>query len=76
MDKNQAEVLFKTLLKYQPEDKSQKKERLMKEAEARVAGQVQPFIFRELFHSFHLSTFKLMCWQQECVGSRSEVMSL
>eukprot|EP01025_Chloroclados_australasicus_P018300 TRINITY_DN1951_c0_g1_i3.p1 TRINITY_DN1951_c0_g1~~TRINITY_DN1951_c0_g1_i3.p1 ORF type:complete len:333 (-),score=25.34 TRINITY_DN1951_c0_g1_i3:26-1024(-) len=39
LDKNQAEVLYKLLLKYQPESKTEKKERLMKEAEARSGGQ-------------------------------------
>jgi len=37
-DKNQAESLFKLLLKYRPEDRKQKKERLRAEAEARAAG--------------------------------------
>lgn len=40
VDKNQAETLFKLLLKYRPEDKKQKKERLKAEAEARAAGKV------------------------------------
>lgn len=39
-DKNQAETLFKLLLKYRPEDKKQKAERLKAEAEAREAGKV------------------------------------
>lgn len=38
VDKNQAETLFKLLLKYRPEDKAQKRERLKAEAEARAAG--------------------------------------
>lgn len=38
LDKNQAETLFKLLLKYRPEDKKEKKDRLKKEAEARAAG--------------------------------------
>jgi large subunit ribosomal protein L7Ae len=38
IDKNQAENLFKLLLKYRPEDRKEKKERLAKEAEARAAG--------------------------------------
>mmetsp|Transcript_11379 Transcript_11379/g.19953 ORF Transcript_11379/g.19953 Transcript_11379/m.19953 type:complete len:262 (-) Transcript_11379:492-1277(-) len=38
LDKNQAETMFKLLLKYRPEDKKQKTERLRGEAEARVAG--------------------------------------
>jgi len=38
VDKNQAETLFKLLLKYRPEDKKEKKERLKAEAEARAAG--------------------------------------
>jgi large subunit ribosomal protein L7Ae len=38
LDKNQAETLFKLLLKYRPEDKKEKKERLKAEAEARAAG--------------------------------------
>jgi large subunit ribosomal protein L7Ae len=38
LDKNQAETLFKLLLKYRPEDKKQKKDRLKAEAEARAAG--------------------------------------
>jgi large subunit ribosomal protein L7Ae len=37
-DKNQSESLFKLLLKYRPEDRKQKKERLRAEAEARAAG--------------------------------------
>jgi hypothetical protein len=39
-DKNQAETLFKLLLKYRPEDKKEKAERLKAEAEAREAGKV------------------------------------
>lgn len=39
VDKNQAETLFKLLLKYRPEDKAQKRERLKAEAEARAAGE-------------------------------------
>jgi len=38
VDKNFAESMFKLLLKYRPEDKSAKKERLLSEAEARAAG--------------------------------------
>ncbi|KAI3430727.1 hypothetical protein D9Q98_005313 [Chlorella vulgaris] len=38
LDKNMAETLFKLLMKYRPEDKSAKKERLLKAAEAREAG--------------------------------------
>lgn len=38
LDKNQAETLFKLLLKYRPEDKKQKAERLKAEAEARAAN--------------------------------------
>ena len=38
VDKNQAETLFKLLLKYRPEDKAQKKDRQTAEAEARAAG--------------------------------------
>eukprot|EP01025_Chloroclados_australasicus_P016968 TRINITY_DN18659_c0_g1_i1.p2 TRINITY_DN18659_c0_g1~~TRINITY_DN18659_c0_g1_i1.p2 ORF type:complete len:258 (-),score=25.82 TRINITY_DN18659_c0_g1_i1:87-860(-) len=38
LSKNQAEQLFKLLLKYRPEDKATKKERLLKEAQAREAG--------------------------------------
>ena len=39
LDKSTATTLFKVLLKYRPEDKAAKKERLLKEAEARQAGQ-------------------------------------
>lgn len=39
LDKSTAQTLFSLLKKYQPEDKAQKKERLLKEAEARAAGQ-------------------------------------
>jgi large subunit ribosomal protein L7Ae len=38
LERNQAETLFKLLLKYRPEDKKEKKDRLAKEAEARAAG--------------------------------------
>lgn len=38
LDKNMAESLFKVLLKYRPEDKAAKKQRLLAEAEARAAG--------------------------------------
>ncbi|GAB4820275.1 hypothetical protein N2152v2_007321 [Parachlorella kessleri] len=38
LDKNMAESLFKLLLKYRPEDKAAKKQRLLAEAEARTAG--------------------------------------
>ena len=37
LDKNTAETLFKLLMKYRPEDKAQKKERLLKEAQVRRA---------------------------------------
>jgi hypothetical protein len=40
LDKNQASMLFKLLLKYQPEAKTEKRARLLKEAEAREAGKV------------------------------------
>jgi hypothetical protein len=43
LDKNQASTLFKLLLKYQPEAKADKRERLLKEAEAREAGKVRLF---------------------------------
>lgn len=56
LDKNQAETLYKLLLKYQPEDKPQKKERLMKEAETRAAGKVSPH------SSLHLS-----CSPKKCI---------
>jgi large subunit ribosomal protein L7Ae len=39
LDKNTAANLFGLLLKYRPEDKATKKQRLLKEAEARTAGQ-------------------------------------
>lgn len=39
LDKSTAETLFKLLMKYRPEDKVTKKERLLKEAEARASGQ-------------------------------------
>lgn len=45
LDKNQAATLFKLLLKYQPEAKAEKRERLTKEAEAREAGQARPLPF-------------------------------
>nr|XP_043607971.1 60S ribosomal protein L7a-2 [Erigeron canadensis] len=38
LDKNLATTLFKMLLKYRPEDKAAKKERLMKKAEAEAEG--------------------------------------
>ncbi|KAI8468288.1 MAG: 50S ribosomal protein L30e-like protein [Monoraphidium minutum] len=38
VDKSQAEALFKLLLKYRPEDKKEKRERLKAEAEARAGG--------------------------------------
>ena len=38
LDKNLASSLFKLLLKYRPEDKAAKKERLLKQAEAEAAG--------------------------------------
>jgi len=38
LDKNQAETLFKLLLKYRPEDRKEKKDRLKSEAEARAGG--------------------------------------
>ena len=40
LDKNAAETLFKLLLKYRPETKTQKRTRLLSEAEAREAGKV------------------------------------
>lgn len=42
LDKNQAESLFKLLLKYRPETKTEKRERLLAEAEARTGGKVIP----------------------------------
>jgi hypothetical protein len=41
LDKNQAATLFKLLLKYQPEAKAEKKERLITEAESRASGAVR-----------------------------------
>lgn len=38
LDKNAAETLFKLMMKYRPEDKKQKAERLKAEAAAREAG--------------------------------------
>jgi len=38
LERNQAEALFKLLMKYRPEDRKEKRERLKKEAEARAAG--------------------------------------
>jgi large subunit ribosomal protein L7Ae len=38
LDKNTAQTLFKILLKYRPEDKAAKKQRLLSEAEARESG--------------------------------------
>jgi large subunit ribosomal protein L7Ae len=38
LDKNTAQTLFKLLLKYRPEDKAAKKQRLLAEAEAREKG--------------------------------------
>lgn len=38
LEKNGAETLFKMLLKYRPEDKKQKRDRLKAEADARAAG--------------------------------------
>ena len=38
LDKNMAESLFKLLMKYRPEDKAAKKERLLKEAQVRWRG--------------------------------------
>eukprot|EP00798_Chlamydomonas_sp_ICE-L_P025178 gene25178-10813_t len=38
LDKNQAQTVFKLLMKYRPEDKKEKRDRLKTEAEARVAG--------------------------------------
>jgi large subunit ribosomal protein L7Ae len=38
LDKNQASTLFKLLLKYRPEDKKQKRDRLKAEADARAGG--------------------------------------
>lgn len=40
LDKNAAETLFKLMLKYRPETKTQKRTRLLNEAEAREAGKV------------------------------------
>ena len=40
LDKNTAATLFKLLLKYRPEARKEKKERLLKEAESREAGKV------------------------------------
>jgi hypothetical protein len=40
LDKNQAQTLFKLLLKYRPEDKKQKRDRLAAEAAAVNAGKV------------------------------------
>lgn len=43
LDKNSAETLFKLMLKYKPEDKKQKADRLKAEAAAREAGkEVRP----------------------------------
>lgn len=39
LDKSTAESLFKLLLKYRPEDRAQKKQRLLAEAQAREAGE-------------------------------------
>ena len=39
LDKSTAATLFKLLLKYRPEARKEKKERLLKEAESREAGQ-------------------------------------
>ena len=48
MDKNSAATLFKLLLKYKPEDKAAKKERLMEEAKSRTdgkqVGSLRPFM--------------------------------
>lgn len=41
LDKNQAESLFKLLLKYRPETKTEKRERLVAEAEARADNKVR-----------------------------------
>ena len=38
LDKNLATSLFKMLLKYRPEDKAEKKERLLKRAQAGTEG--------------------------------------
>ena len=40
LDKNTAATLFKLLLKYRPEARKEKKERLLKEAESREQGKV------------------------------------
>jgi len=41
LDKNTASTLFKLLLKYRPEQRKEKKERLVKEAESREAGKTE-----------------------------------
>jgi hypothetical protein len=41
LDKNQAETLFKLLLKYRPESRMDKRTRLLAEAEARTGGKVR-----------------------------------
>jgi len=38
LDKNSAATLFSVLMKYRPEDKAAKKDRLLAEATARAAG--------------------------------------
>ncbi|KAK4483248.1 hypothetical protein RD792_010432, partial [Penstemon davidsonii] len=43
LDKNLATSLFKMLLKYRPEDKAQKKERLLKRAQAEAEGKTPEF---------------------------------
>ena len=45
LDKNTASTLFKLLLKYRPEARKEKKERLLKESESREAGKVLPLHF-------------------------------
>ena len=44
LDKSTAATLFKLLLKYRPEARKEKKERLLKEAESREAGQKVCFL--------------------------------
>ncbi|KAI3463129.1 hypothetical protein Pfo_019792 [Paulownia fortunei] len=43
LDKNLATSLFKMLLKYRPEDRAQKKERLLKRAQAEAEGKAPEF---------------------------------
>lgn len=61
LDKNQAETLFKLLLKYRPETKTEKRERLLAEAEARADNKVTLPVFKNFecaaprFHWVRLS---------------------